>query len=100
MRKSEKLARPRKRFKIPNKVLQSYDSYSLFILPDGCSKVFTQEYFLNLSKYLLHNPLLQILRQIHLPDIRGSVVGCDFGHVVLDHQLDELFEGGGLRIPT
>ena len=49
---------------------------------------------------LFHYPLLQILRQVHLPDIRCGVVGSDFGHVVLDHQLYELLEGGGLRIPA
>ena len=47
---------------------------------------------------LLHNSFLQILRQIHLPDIRCGVVGGNFCHVVLDHQLNELFEGSGLRI--
>ena len=52
------------------------------------------------SKSLLHNPLLQVLGQVHLPHVRGGVVGGDFGHVVLDHQLDELLEGGGLRVPA
>lgn len=52
------------------------------------------------SKSLLHNPLLQVLGQVHLPHIRGGVVGGDFGHVVLDHQFDELLEGGGLRVPA
>ena len=53
-----------------------------------------------LPAVLLHDSLLQVLSQVHLPDIRGGVVRGDFCHIVLNHQLDELFEGGGLRVPA
>ena len=55
-------------------------------------------------KYLLavlfHYPFLQVLRQIHLPDIRCSIICGDFCHIMTNHQLDELLEGSGLRIPA
>ena len=51
-------------------------------------------------RVLFHNPFLQILRQIHLPDIRCCIISGDFCHIVLDHKLNQLFESSGLRVPA
>lgn len=51
------------------------------------------------TKLLLHNSLFKILGQVGAY-LGGHAVGCHLGHVVLDHNLHEVFERGGLRVPA
>ena len=51
------------------------------------------------TKLLLHKSLFGILSKVS-SYLRSNVIGCHLGHVVLDHNLHELFERGGLRIPA
>ena len=43
------------------------------------------------QKELLHYTLFKVFGQIGTY-LRGYIVGCDLGHVVLDHNLHQLFE--------
>ena len=50
-------------------------------------------------KCLLYNSFFEVFCEVGA-DLGGSAFGGDFGDVVLYHELDEVFEGGFVRIPT
>ena len=55
--------------------------------------------FLRTFGLLFHDTFLQILGKVGA-DAGGDAFCGDFGHVVLDHQADEVLEGGLVRVPA
>ena len=48
--------------------------------------------------YLFYNALFEIFGKVHLAYTFCGIVGCYLGHVVFNHELYKLLEGGGLRV--
>ena len=49
---------------------------------------------------LFDDSLFEVLGKVHLADTFGGIVGSYLSHIVAHHEFNELFESGGLRVPT
>ena len=52
------------------------------------------------SSLLLDDALFEVFGEVHLADTLCGIVGCYLGHIMTNHQLNELLEGGGHWVPA